>query len=77
MTGFVKFSAIRAMTICAAFTMTAGLALAGDGAVPADQIIHAPLDRQSWISVGRLPSLLLSPTIHRKHSRAEPRHQND
>jgi len=45
MTSFVRFSAIKAITICAAFTMTAGmtanLALAGDGAVPADQIVHA------------------------------------
>jgi outer membrane protein OmpA-like peptidoglycan-associated protein len=41
MTSFVRFSAIKAITVCAAFTMTAGLALAGDGTVPADQIIHA------------------------------------
>ena len=41
MTSFVRFSTIRAITVCAAFTMTAGLAIAGDGTVPADQIIHA------------------------------------
>jgi outer membrane protein OmpA-like peptidoglycan-associated protein len=45
MTSFVRFSAIKAITICAAFTMTAGLtttfAIAGDGAVPAAQIIQA------------------------------------
>lgn len=45
MTSFVRFSAIKAITVCAAFTMTAGIttnfALAGDGTVPADQIIHA------------------------------------
>ena len=45
MTSFVKFSAIKAIAVCAAFTMTAGLtanlALAGDGTVPADQIVHA------------------------------------
>jgi outer membrane protein OmpA-like peptidoglycan-associated protein len=41
MTSFVKLSAIQAITVCAAFTMTAGLALAGDNLVPADQIIHA------------------------------------
>ena len=41
MTSFVKFSAIKAITVCAAFTMTAGLAIAGDGTVPADQIVHA------------------------------------
>jgi outer membrane protein OmpA-like peptidoglycan-associated protein len=45
MTSFVRFSAIKAITVCAAFTMTAGItttfALAGDGTVPAAQIIHA------------------------------------
>src|SRR6201982_1425776 len=41
MTSFVRFSAIKAITVCAAFTMTAGLALAGDGTVPADQIVRA------------------------------------
>ena len=45
MTSFVRISAIKAITICAAFTMSAGLtttfAIAGDGAVPAAQIIHA------------------------------------
>lgn len=41
MTSFAKSSAIKAITLCAAFTMTAGLALAGDGTVPADQIIRA------------------------------------
>ncbi|WP_024513812.1 OmpA family protein [Bradyrhizobium sp. Tv2a-2] len=41
MTSFLGFSAIRVITVCAAFTMTAGLALAGDGTVPADQIVHA------------------------------------
>ena len=41
MTSFARHSAVNAITVCAAFTMTAGLALAGDGAVPADQIVHA------------------------------------
>jgi outer membrane protein OmpA-like peptidoglycan-associated protein len=41
MTSFLGFSVIRVMTVCAAFTMTAELALAGDGTVPADQIVHA------------------------------------
>ena len=45
MASFVKFSAIKAFTVCVAFTMTAGmtanLALAGDGTVLADQIVHA------------------------------------
>jgi outer membrane protein OmpA-like peptidoglycan-associated protein len=54
MTSFVRFSALKAITACAAFTMTAGLAMAGDGAIPADQIVHAlqpkPLTR--GLSVG-------------------------
>ena len=45
MASFVKFSAIKAFTVCVACTMTAGmtanLALAGDGTVLADQIVHA------------------------------------
>ena len=45
MASFVKFSPIKAFTVCVAFTMTAGmtanLALAGDGTVLADQIVHA------------------------------------
>ena len=45
MTSFVRFSAIKAITVCAAFTVAAGLttsfAIAGDGMVPADQIVHA------------------------------------
>ena len=40
MTSIVRLSAIKAITVCAAFTMTAGSALAGDSAVPADQIVH-------------------------------------
>jgi len=45
MTSFVRFSAIKVITVCAAFTVAAGLttsfAIAGDGMVPADQIVHA------------------------------------
>ena len=53
MTSFVRFSA-KAITVCAAFAMTAGLALAGDGAVPADQIVHAlqPRALTRGLSVG-------------------------
>src|ERR1700751_1339732 len=52
MTSFVRFS-VKAITICAALSMTAGLAFAGDN-VSSDQIIHAlqpkPLTR--GLSVG-------------------------
>ena len=47
-------SFVRLFTVCAAFAMTAGLALAGDATVPADQIVQAlqgkPLTR--GLSVG-------------------------
>ena len=54
MTSLVRLSATRAITVCAAFAMTAGLALAGDTTVPADEIVNAlqgkPLTR--GLSVG-------------------------
>ena len=40
MTSFLKFSGLKAMTLSAALSMTAGLAIAGD-TVSADQIVHA------------------------------------
>src|SRR5690348_6196475 len=40
MTSFVRFSGLKAITICAALSMTAGLAYAGDN-VSSDAIIHA------------------------------------
>ena len=40
MTSFVRFSALKAMTICAALSMTAGLAFAGDN-VTKDEILGA------------------------------------
>ena len=53
MTSFVRFSGLKAITIGAALSMTAGLAFAGDN-VSSDQIIHAlqpkPLTR--GLSVG-------------------------
>ena len=54
MTSIVRLSAIKAITVCAAFTMTAGLALAGDGTVNADQIIHAlqPKPQTRGLSIG-------------------------
>jgi outer membrane protein OmpA-like peptidoglycan-associated protein len=54
MTSLLKVSAIAAITFGAALSMTAGLALAGDNNVSADQILHAlqpkPLTR--GLSVG-------------------------
>ncbi len=54
MTSFFKISTTAAITLGAALSMTAGLALAGDNNVSADQILHAlqpkPLTR--GLSVG-------------------------
>jgi len=41
MTSFNRFSGLKAMTLCAALSMTAGLALAADNTVSADQILGA------------------------------------
>ena len=41
MTSFNQFSALKAITLCAALSMTAGLALAADNTVSADQILNA------------------------------------
>jgi outer membrane protein OmpA-like peptidoglycan-associated protein len=54
MTKFVRFSGIKAITICAALSMTAGLALAGDNNPSTIDIVHAlqakPLTR--GLSIG-------------------------
>jgi outer membrane protein OmpA-like peptidoglycan-associated protein len=54
MTSFHQFSALKAITLSAALSMTAGLAIAGDNNVSADQILNAlqpkPLTR--GLSVG-------------------------
>lgn len=41
MTSFVRLSGLKAMTICAALSMTAGLALAGENNVTKDDILGA------------------------------------
>jgi outer membrane protein OmpA-like peptidoglycan-associated protein len=42
MTSYIKFTGLKAITVCAALAMTAGLALAGDNTtVPANAIIQA------------------------------------
>jgi outer membrane protein OmpA-like peptidoglycan-associated protein len=53
MTSF-KFSGLKAITICAALSMSAGLALAADANVSADQIINAlqPKPMTRGLSIG-------------------------
>jgi outer membrane protein OmpA-like peptidoglycan-associated protein len=41
MTSSLRLSALKAITLTAALSMTAGIAIAGDNTVPADQIVHA------------------------------------
>ena len=57
MTSFVRFSGLKAITICAALSMTGGLAFAGDN-VSSDQIIHAlqpkPLTRGLSVDVPKV-----------------------
>ena len=57
MTSFVRFSGLKAITICAALSMTAGMAFAGDN-VSSDQIIHAlqpkPLTRGLSVDVPKV-----------------------
>jgi outer membrane protein OmpA-like peptidoglycan-associated protein len=58
MTNFLRFSGIKAITVCAALSMTAGLALAADNTVSADQIINQlrpmPLTRGLSISAPQI-----------------------
>jgi len=53
MTSFVRFSGLKAITICAALSMTAGLAFAGDN-VSSEQIIQAlaPKPMTRGLSIG-------------------------
>ena len=57
MTSFVRFSGLKAITICAALSMTAGMAFAGDN-LSSDQIIHAlqpkPLTRGLSVDVPKV-----------------------
>jgi outer membrane protein OmpA-like peptidoglycan-associated protein len=59
MTSFHRFTGLQAITISAALSMTAGLALAADNNVSADQILHAlqpkPLTR--GLSMGPAPQV--------------------
>jgi len=57
MTGF-SFSGLKAMTVCATLSMTAGLALAGDANVTTDQILNAlqPKPVMRGLSSGAAPA---------------------
>ncbi len=57
MTGF-SFSGLKAMTVCAALSMTAGLALAGDANVTTEQILNAlqPKPVMRGLSSGAAPA---------------------
>jgi len=57
MTGF-SFSGLKAMTVCAALSMTAGLALAGDANVTTDRILNAlqPKPVMRGLSSGAAPA---------------------
>jgi outer membrane protein OmpA-like peptidoglycan-associated protein len=71
MTSFNKFSALKAITICAALSMTAGLAFAGDN-VSSDQIIHAlqpkPLTRGLSVAVPQVDPAVKAKEVNFVHS---------
>ena len=58
MTSFLRLTALKAITLTAALSMTAGIAIAGDNTVPADQIINKlqpkPLTR--GLIIGQSPN---------------------
>jgi len=66
MTSFTRFSGLAAATLCAALSMTAGLALAADNTVSADQILNAlkpkPLTR--GLSIAETPQV--DPSVQAK-----------
>src|SRR5580698_9736785 len=55
MTHFLRFNALKAITLGAALSMTAGLALAGDNNVSADQILDAPQPKPLTRSLSMSP----------------------
>jgi len=63
MTSFLRLSALKAITLTAALSMTAGIAIAGDNSVPADQIVNAlqpkPLTR--GLIIGQTPDQMVDP----------------
>jgi outer membrane protein OmpA-like peptidoglycan-associated protein len=65
-----KFSVLRAMTVCAALSMTAGLALAADGNVSADQIINALQSKRitRGVSTGQQQAAQPDPAVKAKEA---------
>jgi outer membrane protein OmpA-like peptidoglycan-associated protein len=56
MTSLNRFSGLKAMTLCAALSMTAGLALAADNTVSADQILNALRPKPTTRSLSMTPA---------------------
>src|ERR1700722_4383280 len=71
MTSFLRLSALKAITLTAALSMTAGIAIAGDNTVPADQIINKlqpkPLTR--GLIVGQSPDQMVDPAAKAREIR--------
>jgi outer membrane protein OmpA-like peptidoglycan-associated protein len=66
MTSFHRLAALKAITITAALSMAAGLAVAGDANVSADQILNAlqpkaPLTR--GLIIGQKPEAMVDPAV--------------
>jgi outer membrane protein OmpA-like peptidoglycan-associated protein len=63
MTSLNRFSGLKAMTLCAALSMTAGLALAADNTVSADQILNALRPRPMTRNLSMAPAPQGDPSV--------------
>jgi outer membrane protein OmpA-like peptidoglycan-associated protein len=66
MTSLNRFSGLKAMTLCAALSLTSGLALAADNTVSADQILNALRPKPMTRSLSTTPAPQVDPSVTAK-----------
>ena len=66
MTSLNRFSGLKAITLCAALSMPAGLALAADNTVSADQILDALRPKPTTRSLSITPAPQVDPSVKAK-----------
>lgn len=66
MTSFNTFSGLKAITVCAALSMSAGLALAADNTVSADQILNALQPKPLTRGLSMAPAPQVDPSVQAK-----------
>jgi outer membrane protein OmpA-like peptidoglycan-associated protein len=66
MTSLNRFSGLKAITLCAALSMTAGLALAADNTVSADQILTALRPKPMTRSLSTTSAPQVAPSVEAK-----------